>query len=172
MADYLSALLAHLTTSLTQTLGREIPSSALDLVLAVPAIWSDAAKARIGQICETVSESPVRLVLEPEAAATYTIRELDPQGLSVGDAIVVVDAGGGTVDLTSYTIRALGPLEVEEAAPATGALCGSAFLDMRFGKYLGAKLGGTEGLDDEVLARAVAHFEKEVSSSSCPSKKG
>lgn len=164
VADYLSALLTHLTTTLTQNLGREILPSTLDIVLAVPAIWSDAAKARTGQICEAASRSPVRLVSEPEAAATYAIRELDPRGLGVDDTIVVVDAGGGTVDLTSYTVSSLGPLRVEEAAPATGALCGAAFLDMRFAKYLRAKLGGAEGFDEGVLAGAVEHFESEVSS--------
>ncbi|KAM0535277.1 hypothetical protein ACHAO2_004228 [Verticillium nonalfalfae] len=83
--------------------------------------------------------------------------------LEVGDTIVVVDAGGGTVDLISYTITRLKPiLEVQEAAPGSGALCGSTFLNLRFRKFLTSKLGSEEGFDDEVLAEALDVFEKKI----------
>lgn len=76
---------------------------------------------------------------------------------------MICDAGGGTVDLISYTITGLKPiLEVQEATPGTGALCGSTFLNMRFAKFLRAKLGKEEGFDDEVLADAMEKFEKTV----------
>lgn len=163
VADYISALLSHLATILTQRLGRKISTSTLDLVLAVPPIWSDDAKARVRRICERASGASVRLVSEAEAAAAYAIRDLGAQCLSVGETIVVLDAGGGTVDLTTYNIKALDPLEIEEVAPPTGALCGSAFLNIRFAKYLRLKLGTADGFDEAFLAEAVAHFEKEVS---------
>lgn len=162
VSDYVSALLSHFTTTLTQRLGREILTSTLGLVLAVPAIWTDTAKARIRKICEAASGASVKLVSESQAAAAYAIRDLGTQSLSVGETIVVVDAGGGTVDLTTYNLKALDPLEIEEAAPPTGALCGSAFLNIRFAKYLRLKLGSAEGFDGVFLAEAVAHFEKEV----------
>lgn len=77
---------------------------------------------------------------------------------------MICDAGGGTVDLISYTITNLKPiLEVQEATPGTGALCGSTFLNMRFMKFLTAKLGREDGFDDEVLAEAMERFEKIVS---------
>jgi hypothetical protein len=80
-----------------------------------------------------------------------------------GCSFVICDAGGGTVDLISYTINSLKPvLEVQEAAPGTGALCGSTFLNMRFSKFLRAKLGKLDGFDDEVLADAMERFEKTV----------
>lgn len=163
VADYLSALLTHFTTTLIQQRGREILALALDFVVAVPAMWSDAAKARIQKTCEAVSGAPVKLVTEAESAAAYAVRKIGPRALSAGDGFVVVDAGGGTVDLASYILRTLDPLAFEEAAPATGALCGSAFLELRFAKYLRAKLGATVGFDEGVLAGAVAHFEQEVS---------
>ncbi len=79
-------------------------------------------------------------------------------------SFVICDAGGGTVDLISYTITNLKPiLEVQEATPGTGALCGSSFLNMRFSKFLKAKLGKVDGFDDEVLADAMDRFEKTVS---------
>jgi hypothetical protein len=38
----------------------------------------------------------------------------------VGDAFVICDAGGGTVDLISYEVTALDPLELKELIPGTG----------------------------------------------------
>jgi hypothetical protein len=53
-------------------------------------------------------------------------------------------------------------LEVQEATPGTGALCGSTFLNMRFQKFLKAKLGNEDGFDDEVMAEAMDRFEKAI----------
>lgn len=39
----------------------------------------------------------IRLISEPEAAAVYTLKAIQPNSLSVGDNFVVCDAGGGTV---------------------------------------------------------------------------
>jgi hypothetical protein len=75
----------------------------------------------------------------------------------------VCDAGGGTVDLISYTVVKLHPvIEVKEAAPGSGALCGSTYLNRRFKEFLQDKLGKQEGWDDEVLEDAMADFEKIV----------
>lgn len=42
------------------------------------------------------------------------------KGLKVGDAFVICDAGGGTVDLISYEIVSLKPFELKELVAATG----------------------------------------------------
>ncbi|EEY19609.1 Hsp70-like protein [Verticillium alfalfae VaMs.102] len=142
--------------------------------VTVPAIWSDLAKDKTRQACQkapglVATRSPIHLVSEPEAAAIYALHGLDPHGLQAGDTIVVVDAGGGTVDLISYTITRLKPiLEVQEAAPGSGALCGSTFLNLRFRKFLTSKLGSEEGFDDEVLAEALDVFEKKFTMQAGP----
>ncbi|CAM1503996.1 Fc.00g015870.m01.CDS01 [Cosmosporella sp. VM-42] len=169
VTDYISELGDHLMYTLREKLGDSIvKSTPLEFVVTVPAIWSDLAKDKTKKACQAASglsatKQPVHLVSEPEAAAIYALHGLDPHGLKIGDTIVVVDAGGGTVDLISYTITSLKPiLEVQEAAPGSGALCGSTFLNMRFAKYLKAKLGKEEGFDEEVLAEAMEVFEKKV----------
>ena len=92
------------------------------------------------------------MISEPEAAAVYALDALDPHEIEVGDTFVVCDAGGGTVDLISYTAMALKPkLEVIEATPGTGSLCGSTFLNRRFEKFLEDKLGHEPGWDKDVL---------------------
>ncbi|SPO03344.1 related to hsp70 protein [Cephalotrichum gorgonifer] len=168
MTDYLSALIRHLTSTLRQRLGAQVLSSTpLEYVITVPALWSDDAKARTLQACRDASgSSAVDLISESEAAAISALRELGPQsrGLGVGDTVMVVDAGGATADVISYVIGGLdGPTpEVTEPGPAAGALCGSGFLDLRFTRYMRARLGGEKGFDDEVLAGAVEHFEKKI----------
>lgn len=89
---------------------------------------------------------------------------LDPHGLKIGESFVLCDAGGGTVDLISYTITDLKPiLKVREAAPGSGGLCGSTFLNKRFGEFLREKLGEERGWDDEILAEAMERFDSVAS---------
>ncbi|KAG7127981.1 Heat shock 70 kDa protein 12A like [Verticillium longisporum] len=169
VTDFISPLGEHLRYMLRAKLGEHIVSTIpLEFCVTVPAIWSELAKDNTKQACQkaaglVATPSQIHLVSEPEAAAIYALHGLDPHGLKVDDTIVVVDAGGGTVDLISYTITRLKPiLEVEEAAPGSGALCGSTFLNLRFKKFLTARLGNEEGFDDEVLAEAIDVFEKRV----------
>ena len=169
VTDYISSLGDHLMFTLREKLGESVvKSTPLEFVVTVPAIWSDLAKDKTKQACQraaglSATSAPIHLVSEPEAAAIYALHGLDPHGLQVNDTVVVVDAGGGTVDLISYTITNLEPiLEVQEAAPGSGALCGSTFLNMRFAKFLKSKLGKEEGFDDEVMAEAMEVFEKKV----------
>ncbi|KAK4238359.1 chaperone protein DnaK [Achaetomium macrosporum] len=171
VTDYISALGDHLMYTLREKLGEGVVTSTpLEFVVTVPAIWSDLAKDKMRQACQRATalsapNAPIDLVSEPEAAAIYALHGFDQHGLDVGDSFVVCDAGGGTVDLISYTVTNLKPiLSVREAAPGTGSLCGSAFLNMRFAKFLKAKLGNIEGFDDEVLADAMERFDKTV----CP----
>lgn len=94
----------------------------------------------------------------------YALHRLDPHNLKVGDSFVLCDAGGGTVDLISYTITKLSPtLEIKEAAAGTGALCGSTYLNRSFGELLTSKLGQEPGWDEETLAEAMERFESFVS---------
>jgi molecular chaperone DnaK (HSP70) len=110
------------------------------------------------------------LTISQEAAAIYALHGLDPHGLNVGDSFVLCDAGGGTVDLISYTITELHPiLKVKEAAAGTGGLCGSTFLNRRFGEYLTQKLGGESGWDEEILAEAMERFDTVIKKQYSPS---
>lgn len=104
---------------------------------------------------------PVHLISEPEAAAIYTLPGQGSDTLSVDDTIVVMDAGGGTVDLVSYTITNLAPtLEVEEAAPSSGGKCGSTFLIKRFATLIDRKLARASGFNKDIAAEVLEDFEK------------
>ncbi|KAI9775604.1 MAG: hypothetical protein M1839_001005 [Geoglossum umbratile] len=126
-----------------------------EYVLSVPAIWSDAAKAKTldcairAGLGSRDNPASIRLVSEPEAAAVYTISTLPDRALGKGDVFIICDAGGGTVDLATYKITSPEPrLQVDEVAVGIGGLCGSAMLNMKFRAFVATKLGQEISNDD------------------------
>ena len=123
--------------------------------ITVPAVWSDLAQAKTRACAEQAgmgTGSALHIISEPEAAAIYALDVMDPHNIKVGDTFVLCDAGGGTVDLISYTVSALKPqLNISEASPGSGSLCGSSFINRIFQKFLEEKLGHEPGWDAEVL---------------------
>ncbi|KAF8243757.1 actin-like ATPase domain-containing protein [Wilcoxina mikolae CBS 423.85] len=146
VTDFLRSVLEITKASMERTYDAQwVRSSTTEYVLTVPAIWSDAAKALMIDAAEAAGFGTHRenfnFIGEPESAAAYTLRAIQPNHLKVGDTFVICDAGGGTVDLVSYQITDLNPLRVNESVPGTGALCGSVFLDERFEQYIRGVLG-------------------------------
>ncbi|KAF2867014.1 Hsp70 family protein [Massariosphaeria phaeospora] len=154
IADYLKQVKAHLLKALDAQYGKELwRTLPITLVVTVPAVWSDAAKDRTLQAVSKAgfnqSELPqlkqTLTTTEPEAAAIYTIKQL--QGsvqaaqLNIGDGFVICDLGGGTVDLISYKVAGLEPTLVEEATVGTGDHCGGSFVDRSFLLWLEKRIG-------------------------------
>lgn len=145
VTDYLHEIYKHTMDTLTRRYGETfMAQTRVEFVLTVPAVWSDAAKHATLLAAEHAGmgdRHSLRLISEPEAAAVYTFKALQPKFLQVGDNFIVCDAGGGTVDLIAYRITQLSPLRVEESAVGTGGLCGSAFLNYRFEDHVRARIG-------------------------------
>ncbi|KAI4158523.1 MAG: hypothetical protein LQ342_007364 [Letrouitia transgressa] len=160
--DYLKALREHTEEVLKHKLPQSIlKSTPIEYIITVPAVWSDLAQARTRSCAEAAGMGKQLMIIsEPEAAAIYALHAMDPHSIQIGDTFVLCDAGGGTVDLISYTVSALKPiLQVEEAATGTGRICGSTFLNRIFQKHLVDKLGLNEEWDDEVVEDAMKRFE-------------
>jgi len=105
----------------------------------------------------------MNIISEPEAAAISVMNELGSDALRIDETFVVCDAGGGTVDLVSYTVKALKPiLQVQEAATGSGNLCGAMFLNRIFAKDLKDKFGGNPSWNKGVLNDAMLDFETKV----------
>ncbi|RYO86554.1 hypothetical protein DL763_006643 [Monosporascus cannonballus] len=145
VSDYLTQVYKHTMDTLTRRYGESfMASTKVEFVLTCPAVWSDTAKNTTLQAAERAgmgSMSDIQMISEPEAAAVYTLKAIQPNNLSIGDNFIVCDAGGGTVDLIAYKIVSLKPLRVEESAVGTGGLCGSAFLNYRFEEHVRSRLG-------------------------------
>ncbi|KAL3161166.1 hypothetical protein ABBQ38_009535 [Trebouxia sp. C0009 RCD-2024] len=121
------------------------------VVLSVPAAWSDSAKQTMRQaavdagLVHSSDPGALMLVHEPEAAALTVLKEVqDPIAMSEGDSFVVVDAGGGTVDITCHLVeRKKGQLVLTEETHREGVLAGSTYLNTMMEDYVRRKLGGT-----------------------------
>lgn len=102
VSDYLTQIYKHTMDTLTRRYGESfMASTKVDFVLTCPAVWSDAAKNTTLQAAERAgmgSRSEIQMISEPEAAAVYTLKAIQPNHLNVGDNFIVCDAGGGTVE--------------------------------------------------------------------------
>lgn len=162
---YLSCLREHTLHILKLRLGEGVVNSTpFRFIITVPAIWDDAAKART-QKCgiDAGMGDGIRIISEPEAAVVFALSSMDHHNLSPGDTFVLCDAGGGTVDLISYSILELQPLlKIREAVPGSGHACGSTFLNRIFGCFLQEHISDAEGYDDDTIEDALHDFETSV----------
>ncbi|KAK6383716.1 hypothetical protein LTS17_003008 [Exophiala oligosperma] len=159
---YLTRLRGHIMDILAKNLGSGvIKTTPIRFTITVPAIWDDAAKARTQKCVQSAGMGKeVRIISEPEAAVFYALDAMDPHDFRPGDTFALCDAGGGTVDLISYTIVALQPhVEIREAVPGDGSACGSTFLNRIFARFLKDHLEDVEGYDQDTLDEAMLDFE-------------
>ncbi|GIL49465.1 hypothetical protein Vafri_5802 [Volvox africanus] len=140
VADYLGEMRKYLRDHLRRTLGVTLRSDEVVWCLTVPAIWSDAAKARMREaahragLCIQADSRSLLLTLEPEAAVLPTA---EGNSLSDGDVVLVLDCGGGTADATLHCVRGSGKeVRLEEAAAGRGVLAGGAHVDSAAWGYI------------------------------------
>ncbi|KAI1427735.1 hypothetical protein F5Y12DRAFT_792035 [Xylaria sp. FL1777] len=163
ITDYMTGLWNHVLQYVCEHFSCDDLQNA-HVVLTVPAIFTDLSKQRTLQAFTSIpnldKSVTVTLLSEPEAAAISALRELERSSLKEEDTFVVVDAGGGTVDLITYTIAELSPvLEVNEATAGTGDLCGSSLVNLRFEEFLTTRLQNEPAWDTVALNTALDRFE-------------
>jgi len=129
----------------------EITTKDVLWVITIPAIWTDEARQFMSEAARKAGLTRTRLVLEPEAAALYVIRqrlEFDGQSgtiarFQVGEKYIVADLGGGTVDMCVHEI--LEGNKLRELYRATGDYAGGTTVNDKFLEFL-KNLFGKEAL--------------------------
>ncbi|PAV16120.1 pH-response regulator [Pyrrhoderma noxium] len=126
-------------------------------VLSLPNGWTGLPQQRlreaavIGGLVKNDNEarSKIKLVSEGEASAlTCLANGLHTPDLKAGYRFIIADAGGGTLDITSYEITSTSPtFEMKEIAPSDSRFSGSVFVNMRAKIFLQEKLKGTRFLN-------------------------
>ena len=132
-------------------------ASEVDWVLTVPAIWTDPAKQFMREAANLggIPNSRLILALEPEAASIYcknipVDRTLSSGGKSTLDAFaagtqyLILDAGGGTVDITVQEIKEDG--DIKQIYMANGGDWGGVKVDQAFDQFL-LDIVGMETMD-------------------------
>eukprot|EP00105_Crassostrea_gigas_P014861 XP_011431681.1 PREDICTED: heat shock 70 kDa protein 12A isoform X2 [Crassostrea gigas] len=125
--------------------GTSIKDLDIHWVLTVPAIWDDPAKQFMRKAAEKAGIDSNRLViaLEPEAAsilckelqlAKYEDGSDSINVFSPGQRYLVLDAGGGTIDMTVHEVKSGGKLH--ELSRASGGDWGGVLVDKTFKQML------------------------------------
>ena len=121
--------------------GKNLFVSATDItwVLTVPAIWNDWAKSMMrraahegGLISQRQSEN-LLFALEPECVC-ISVQSEEALGViwEVRQKILILDCGGGTVDITAHEIAAAKPLQLKELIAPDGGDFGATKVYDRF----------------------------------------
>ncbi|XP_064320303.1 heat shock 70 kDa protein 12A isoform X2 [Phalacrocorax carbo] len=161
--------------------GSDFENTEVRWVITVPAIWKQPAKQFMRQAAYKAGmaspENPEQLIiaLEPEAASIYCrklrlhqmidlssrapVNGYSPSdtigtGFTQGDRYIVVDSGGGTVDMTVHQIR-LPEGHLKELYKATGGPYGSLGVDYEFEKLL-CKIFGEDFIEQFKIKRPAA----------------
>ncbi|KAJ5167408.1 uncharacterized protein N7482_006189 [Penicillium canariense] len=164
------AMRAQLQKTLGEVFTREERN--IRYYLTVPAIWNDAGKAatRAAAIqagfLRDENDNRLTLVSEPEAAALFCAKT-GLLNLKIGDAILIVDCGGGTVDLIAYEVEEEQPFSVMECTAGSGDSCGSTALNRNFSNILRAKIRKMKLPDGsrtagKVYAKCIMDFENRI----------
>eukprot|EP00903_Cladosiphon_okamuranus_P013449 g12525.t2 len=116
-------------------------------VVTIPAIYDDFAKrfmrvaAHKAGITPAVDSPSLQLCLEPEAACLAVTSMDAPHLAREGNKIMILDCGGGTVDITTHEVLSLNPMRLKELLPPTGGAWGSTCIDDAFIEWCEGFLG-------------------------------
>lgn len=173
-ADYLFKLRQAMRNQLQKTLGEVFNREERNIryFLTVPAIWNDAGKAatRAAAIqagfLRDENDNRLTLITEPEAAAMFCSKT-GLLNLKIRDAVLIVDCGGGTVDLIAYEVEEETPFTVAECTAGSGDSCGSTALNRNFSNILRAKIRKMRLPDGsktagKVYAKCIMDFENRI----------
>ncbi|CAD7701094.1 unnamed protein product, partial [Ostreobium quekettii] len=119
-------------------------------VITVPTMWNDWAKEMMrnaaynaGMICELHSPN-LKIALEPECACiSLQMEKVQGVPCGVGDKLMIVDCGGGTVDITAHQVEQTDPLSLKELMAPDGGPYGAMCVDAKFYEFLEAFIGGS-----------------------------
>jgi molecular chaperone DnaK (HSP70) len=129
--------LRHIVESWNAEITKEIAENRLerqDVVLTVPASFDAAARELTVEAARAVGLEHVTLLEEPQAAFYAWIdasREAWREQVEVGDAVLIVDVGGGTTDLTLVAVgEESGQLALTRVAVGDHILLGGDNMDL------------------------------------------
>ncbi|KAI9569153.1 hypothetical protein HD554DRAFT_2204656 [Boletus coccyginus] len=101
----------------------------------------------------TEGEASLHFCVANNLNAEKTTNQAAPQG------VVIIDAGGGTIDLSMFSMKS-NPISCEEIAPAECQLQGSVFVSRRAKALLERKLEGWKHSSPDDIAEFTREFDK------------
>ncbi|KAG8821854.1 hypothetical protein FRC19_007138 [Serendipita sp. 401] len=140
------------------------------LVFCVPNGWDinqqeflRKAVIKSGIMSRTDAETRVDFVTEGEASVHYALtHSSSTEWLRRNSHILVMDAGGSTVDSTLYKCVQEHPLKLEEACTSECTQTGGVFVDREMSNILRQKLQGSVYGDEDSLEAMIEDFERKA----------
>ncbi|KAK3683332.1 hypothetical protein B0T22DRAFT_245329 [Podospora appendiculata] len=166
--DYLEFIAEQTLEEIHDEVGKKVPENIpIDMIVTHPAKWSDRALNSTFRAVRAAFNADlfpkirdISFVSEPEACAHFTLREEFRQNegenpdanksekhakFRKNDCFIVVDAGGGTVDLASYKVVSLDfekkQVNLQQIGYPIGDKCGATYIDRGFNEVVRRRLG-------------------------------
>lgn len=182
ICDTLKVIKEAAIAKLCSSFGDVLEVEKITWVVTVPAIWSNFAKQFMRQSCfdagiiSKVESTRLILALEPEAAVASCIYDMNKViRLSNNAQFLMIDCGGGTVDITAHSIASGGfnddssPLSLSELAAPQGGPWGSMRVNENFKSFiallLGPRLFDSLLQKESALQEVLQNFEEKVKKS-------
>ncbi|KAF9234834.1 hypothetical protein BU15DRAFT_78667 [Melanogaster broomeanus] len=140
----------------------------IDFVLSHPNGWEGPQQSQIRRaavLAGLVPDSPegqarIQLVTEGEASLHFCLGSGNTaDSFKEDQGVMVIDAGGGTIDVSSYYMTT-SPTTFQEIAPAECRLQGSVFVSRRARQYLEEKLRGSKFGTKDDIDQMTSEFDK------------
>lgn len=173
VAETLRCLANDVLAKIRGSLAEGTPVNAHDQmwVLTVPAVWDLAGQQVMREVAQqaglvpTADSKQLIVCLEPEAATWHAVNTMPPRDRekmdTVGFPFMVVDCGGGTVDITVHKVAQTSPhYKLDEVTKAEGDNLGGRLVDRHFCRFL-KKLLNNKALKKTLGASVFDVIEKE-----------
>lgn len=180
-ADYLYHLRQAMRNQLQKTLGEVFNREERNIhyYLTVPATWDDAAKAAVcgaaiqAGFLHDQNDNRLTLITEPEAATMFCSKT-GLLNLKVHDVVLIVECGGGTVNLIAYKVEEEQPFGISECTAGSSNSCGLTALNRNFSKFLRPKirelnLPDGSRMASKAYAKCMMDFENLIKTDFCNS---
>ncbi|KAG9309464.1 hypothetical protein JVU11DRAFT_10433 [Chiua virens] len=176
LRDFIKYLFQCAETYIQESYPRYIWLSVKDdiqFIFTHPNGWEGAQQQQIRRGIELAGLVPstlegrarVQFLTEGEAGLHFCIWDLFASGVPDqkkhpnGQGVVIIDAGGGTLDLSMYSMK-FNPTSFEEIAPAECHLQGSVFVTQRAKGLLQRKLAGSRYSSQDMIDDITSTFDQ------------
>ncbi|KAF8557817.1 hypothetical protein OG21DRAFT_1595682 [Imleria badia] len=151
----------------------------IEFILTHPNGWEGLQQQQIRRAAEIAGLIPsgdehasrIHLLTEGEASLHFCVTHvlasdsfsklsIDVEEEPEHQGIVIIDAGGGTIDLSAYSIKLSLPKEFKEIAPVECRLQGSVFVTQRAHMFLKSKLANSRYGSPGVVQQMKEIFDK------------
>ncbi|RPD70094.1 hypothetical protein L226DRAFT_256752 [Lentinus tigrinus ALCF2SS1-7] len=141
----------------------------IDFVLSHPNGWEGLQQGKMRQAAVLAKLVPdnaagharIHFVTEGEASLHFCVQSgLTTSSIETGESVMIVDAGGGTVDISSYSFTSTTPISVEEIATAECIMQGSTRVNVRAEKFLKERLKNSAYGNEEDIKTMLDYFDK------------